>query len=153
MDERLLSAFRSSAEGTFRDMFGIEAKAGKPVEISSNGEHGWDITGLLGMAGQVQGVFAFRLPGSLAEALLAKSGVEVGGDDQTSLASGLVGEITNIIAGTASSVEGGHEFDIAPPVVVRGPNHCIDWPNIGPVVAITFSTPDGSFEIDICAKT
>jgi len=150
MDDRLLGAFRTAAQSTFKDMFGIDAVAKAPVELSAHGEHGWDITGLLGMAGQVHGVVAFRLPGSLAAALLAKTGVDEG--DRRSLESGLVGEVTNIIAGSASSNISGFEFEIAPPVVVRGPNHKIDWPSIAPVIALGFTTPDGSFEIDLCAK-
>jgi chemotaxis protein CheX len=150
MDDKLLGAFRSAAQSTFKEMFAVDAVAKSPVELSSHGEHGWDITGLLGIAGQVHGVVAFRLPASLASALLAKSGVDEG--DKRSLESGLVGEVTNIIAGSASSNISGYEFEIAPPVVVRGPNHKIDWPSIAPVIALGFTTPDGPFEIDICAK-
>jgi chemotaxis protein CheX len=153
MDDKLLKSFQSAALNTFKDMFGVDAKAQAPVELSANDEHGWDITGLLGIAGQVQGVFAFRLTSNLATALLNKSGVDVAIDgDRRALEGGLVGEVTNIIAGSASSGMSGYEFEIAPPVVVRGPNHKINWPAIAPVFAVGFATPDGAFEIDICAK-
>jgi chemotaxis protein CheX len=75
-----------------------------------------------------------------------------GDGEKGALENGLVGEVTNIIAGNASSSMSGFEFEIAPPVVVRGPNHLISWPAIGPVVAMVFSTPNGSFEIDLCAR-
>jgi chemotaxis protein CheX len=156
MDQKLLGAFTSAARNTFKDMFGIDVQTKVPVELAPHGEHGWDITGLIGIAGQVHGVVAFRLPGKLATALLAKSGVDSPAEpDRRSLESGLVGEVTNIIAGGASSGlagEAGYEFEIAPPVVVRGPNHKIDWPSIAPVISMGFTTPDGPFEIDLCAK-
>ncbi len=151
MDDRLLKAFQAAAISTFKDMFGVEATAGAPFEIAADNEHGWDITGLIGLAGQVHGVVAFRLTSDLARSLLVKSGVEIG-SDLRSLESGLVGEMTNIIAGNASSGASGFEFEIAPPVVVRGTGHKINWPSIAPVLAAGFTTPDGNFEVDLCAK-
>jgi len=153
MDDTLLAAFRSAALDTFKNMFGVDAKAATPVELAAADEHGWDITGLLGIAGQVHGVVAFRLTSSLAAALLARSGVEASNDgDGRALESGLVGEVTNIIAGTATSSLSQFEIEIAPPVVVRGPNHKINWPAIAPVMAQGFTTSEGTFEIDLCAK-
>ncbi|HUX38294.1 MAG TPA: chemotaxis protein CheX [Rectinemataceae bacterium] len=153
MDERLLEAFRGSTAATFRDMFGVEVKASAPTELAANDGHVWDITALVGLAGEVHGVLAIRLPASVVSALLEKSGVETNSEAELSaMQSGLVGEMSNIIAGSASSSAGGLEFEIAPPVVVRGPNHHIDWPNIGPVIAINFSTPVGPFELAACVK-
>jgi len=153
MEDKLLNSFRTAAQATFKDMFGVDAAAKAAIELDANDDHGWDVTGLLGIAGQVHGVVAFRLTAALASALLVKSGVEVSSDgDRKALESGLVGEVTNIIAGSASSSLSGLEFEIAPPVVVRGPNHKINWPSIAPVMAVGFSTPDGPFEIDLCAK-
>ncbi len=154
MDERLIEAFRGATTNTFRDMFGVEVSASKPTELSAKDGHSWDITALVGLAGEVQGVVAIRLPGPVVTALLEKSGIEVADEgERSSMQSGLVGEMSNIIAGGASSGAAGLEFEIAPPVVVRGPNHRIDWPAIGPVISIAFSSPVGPFEVAICAKS
>jgi len=154
MDKRLLDAFRGTTTATFRDMFGVEAIAAEPAELSANDGHVWDITGLVGLAGQVHGVVAIRLTGPVVSSLLEKSGVDMGdAGELAAMQSGLVGEMSNIIAGGASSASGGLEFEIAPPVVVSGPNHRIDWPSIGPVISLAFSTPVGPFEVSICAKT
>lgn len=150
MDQRLLEAFRAATSTTFKDMFGVEVVASVPLELTPSDGHEWDITGLVGLAGEVHGVVAIRLPSKVVVALLEKSGVE-GGAEAASMLGGLVGEMSNIIAGAASS-SGGPEFEIAPPVVVRGPNHRIDWPAIGPVISIKYSSPVGPFELAICAK-
>jgi CheY-specific phosphatase CheX len=60
--------------------------------------------------------------------------------------------MTNIIAGSAISAIHGLDIEIAPPVVIRGPNHKIGWPAIAPVVALEFTLPSGRFEIDLCIK-
>lgn len=152
MDTSLVSAFAESSKCTFRDMFGLEAKLTSTFELSPSEEHNWDLTGLIGLAGRVQGVVAVRLTASLAAHLLEGSGVKAGSDsERRQLEGGLVGELCNIVAGAVSS-DGKFDFEIAPPVVVRGPNHKIGWPSIAPVAALGFTTPSGEFEIDVCAK-
>ncbi len=152
MDQGIVSAFTEAAKNTFRDMFGIDARPMEAAELSRSDEHGWGLTGLVGLAGSVQGVIAVRFTEEFAGKLLAGSGVHAGSEaERRQLEGGLVGELCNIIAGAASS-SGGLDFEIAPPVVVRGPNHKIGWPNIAPVIALGFKVEAGSFEVDICAK-
>ena len=110
--------------------------------MGASEDHGWDLTGLVGLAGQAQGVVAIRLTQSLVAGLLAGSGVAAGGDEERSqLEGGLVGEMTNIIAGSAISAIHRLDMEIVPPVVVRGPNHKIGWPAIAPVIALSFRLP------------
>ena len=157
MDASIIAAFSHAATSTFRDMFGLEATESDSRELQPSEDHGWDLTGLVGLAGQAHGVVAIRLTQSLVAGLLAGSGVTAGGDDERrQLEGGLVGEMTNIIAGSAISAIRGIDMEIAPPVVVRGPNHKIGWPSIAPVVAIGFSLPgggaSGGFEVDLCIR-
>lgn len=154
MDTTVVAAFAKAAVSTFKDMFGLDATVAETRELSSADNHGWDITGLIGLAGQAQGVVAIRLSQSLVDSLLAGSGVTVGlGEEGRQLEGGLVGEITNIVAGQATSAIRSLDIEIAPPVIVRGPNHKIGWPNIAPVVAISLKMPSGGdVEIDLCIK-
>jgi chemotaxis protein CheX len=153
MDKSLVAAFAHAAVSTFKDMFGLEAKETGAVEITGSEDHGWDITALVGLAGQAQGVIAIRLNKALVATLLATSGVVASGSAEShQLEGGLVGEISNIIAGSAISAVRDLDMEIAPPVIVRGPNHKIGWPNIAPVVGLTFSLPSGGFEVDLCIK-
>jgi chemotaxis protein CheX len=153
METALVAAFAQAAKRTFKDMFGIEAAESGARELVGSEDHGWDITGLVGLAGQAQGVIAIRLTQSLVSSLLAGSGVAASGADEgRQLEGGLVGEMTNIIAGSAISSIRELDMEIAPPVIVRGLNHKIGWPNIAPVVAISFEFPSGSFEVDLCIR-
>lgn len=152
MDKSLVSVFAEAAKSTFRDMFSLDTTLQGMHELSPSEDHGWDLTGLIGLAGHVQGVVAVRLTGALASRLLSGSGVQPADDaERRQLEGGLVGEICNIVAGAASSA-GKLDFEIAPPVIIRGPNHKIGWPSIAPVVAIAFGVDSGSFEVDVCVK-
>jgi chemotaxis protein CheX len=153
MEKDLAAAFAQAAKRTFKDMFNIDTEESGSRELSGSEDHAWDITGLVGIAGQVQGVVAIRLTQSLVSSLLAGSGVAVSGAEEgRQLEGGLVGEMANIIAGAAISAMRNLDISIAPPVVVRGPNHKIGWPSIAPVVALSFEFPAGSFEVDLCIR-
>jgi chemotaxis protein CheX len=153
METIIVAAFAQAAKRTFKDMFGLDAAESGARELVGPEDHGWDITGLVGLAGQAQGIVAIRLTQGLVSSLLAGSGVAAAGAEEgRQLEGGLVGEMTNIIAGSAVSAITELNMEIAPPVIVRGPNHKIGWPNIAPVTAITFALPSGSFEVDLCIK-
>jgi chemotaxis protein CheX len=153
VDTRIVAAFSEAASRAFGEMFGLEAKAEGARELDSSAEHGWDITGLIGLAGQAQGIVAVRLSQAMVARLLAGSGVETGdAAEKRQLEGGLVGEMTNIIAGSAISAIEDINIEIAPPVIVRGQNHKIGWPSIAPVIALPFASKDVSFEVDLCIK-
>ncbi len=152
MDSGIVSAFAEASRDTFRDMFSVDATLSSTRELAPSEEHGWDLTGLIGIAGRMQGVVAVRLTGAFAQKLLAGTGVKGGNDaEHRQLEGGLVGELCNIVAGSVSS-RGGFDFEIAPPVVIRGPNHKIGWPSIAPVTALGFKAASGDFEVDICIR-
>jgi chemotaxis protein CheX len=153
MEATLVNAFRASALTTFKEMFGLAAEPEAPRLLDANEDHGWDITGLVGLAGQCQGVLAIRLTHVLIGKLLEGTGVDVSDDgERRALEGGLVGELTNIIAGRATTAITGVDIEIAPPVVIRGPNHKIGWPAIAPVIQMGFKLPSGGFEVDLCMK-
>jgi len=145
--------FFSAAEEVFLQMFGLQAKAGGARELSGSEDHGWGISGILGLAGQAQGIISLRLPMALADNLLALSGVETSSEqERMATAAGLVSEMTNIIAGNAISSFTELDLDISPPVVIKGVNHQITWPKIAPVIALRYETDKGPFELCVCFK-
>lgn len=153
MDAKVVNPFLLSTVNLFKEMFSIEATPGKPYVITDLGSHKWEITGLLGITGDAQGIIAIRLTRLFADKLLEKSGVEVHSEDERKdMVDGLIGELTNIISGNASNQMNDLNVEISPPVVVSGANHQIAWPKIAPVVGIPFTTTFGPFEVDVCFK-
>ncbi len=151
MDTNGLQPFFDASSAVFSQMFGLEAKAGPARELAGSETHAWEVSGLLGIAGSSQGVVALRLPLRLVDELLKASGVESTSEqDRLATASGLVAEITNIVAGNAIGSFAGESLEISPPVVIKGKNHQITWPRIAPVVAREFTTKLGAFELAVC---
>ena len=144
MDAKIINAFLTEGVKTFQDMFNIsaESKAGHP----------WEISGLLGVTGNIKGIVAFRLHKILANKMLEFSGLECKPEDYEDMAIGLVSEFTNIISGHAVTALSDYDLDISPPFCVMGHNHMISWPRNFPVIAIPFITKYGPFEVDVCFK-
>ncbi len=153
MDVTIINPFLTATINLFQNMFALEAQPGIPYVLEGEIKHRWEISGLLGLTGDYQGLVGFRLPRLLGDKLLQKSGILTKGEDErVETVYEMIGEMTNIIAGNASSEIKSASVDISPPVVVRGENHEIAWPKAMPVVAIPFTTNSGPFEVDVCFK-
>jgi len=133
-------------------MFVLDATASQPYVLGREVGHRWEISGIIGITGDYQGVVSVRLSTVLANKLLEKTGVKTANEEERSdLLYGLIGELINIIAGTTiSSIHA--SIDISPPLVVYGQNHTIAWPKTIPVIAIPFITSLGPFEVAVCFK-
>lgn len=153
MDMSHIPPFVQATQEVFAQMFGTQATPEAPRVVDSDDDHEWEISGILGIAGDAQGIIAIRMPLKATDELLRASGVETT-DEQERLATatGLVGEIINIIAGNAIGMFDGLDLDISPPVVIKGVAHQISWPQIAPVVAVRFSTAIGPFELGVCFR-
>ncbi len=151
MDTRAMEPFAAAIRDVFKQMFNLDAAMSAPRVVDGPEDHEWEISGILGLAGAAQGIVAVRLPIGLVDELLKASGVETKDEqERKATVSGLVGEITNIVAGNAIAAFSSLELDISPPVVVKGKNHQISWPKIAPVISQRFSTPVGDFELGLC---
>ncbi|GAB6089577.1 chemotaxis protein CheX [Spirochaeta dissipatitropha] len=153
MQAKAINPFLTAAMNLFSESFGIEATPGDIYVVGDQINHRWEISGVLGVTGDHHGIIAFRLPRVLANKVLDKSGVQTGSDqERREMVNGMVGELTNIIAGNAANSFNDGHIDISPPIVVLGENHEISWPKIGPVLGIPFRTAHGPFEIDVCLQ-
>ena len=154
MDAAVVNPFLNSSMKAFENMFGVTPQPGTPYILDRNGNHRWEVSGILGITGDSTGVVAFRLHKVLANKMLANSGVAIPEktEDREQLAIQLVSEFTNIISGNAVSGIKLYDLDISPPLVVYGPDHVISWPKGFPIVAIPFTTQYGPYEVDVCFK-
>lgn len=151
MDVSIINPFLTATINLFKNMFSLDAAPGTPYLLEGEIKHRWEISGLLGLTGDYQGLVGFRLPRLLGDKMLLKSGIVTKGEtERLDTVYEMIGEMTNIIAGNASSAIDTATIEISPPVVVRGENHQIAWPRSMPVVAIPFTTPSGPFEVDVC---
>lgn len=153
MDVSIINPFLTAALNLFENMFNITALPGTPYILADENNHRWEISGILGITGDYQGLVGFRLPRLLADKMLQKSGILTKTEqERLETLYGMIGEMTNIIAGNASSAIEHAQIEISPPVVIMGQNHQIAWPKTMPVIGIPFSTPNGPFEVEVCFK-
>lgn len=153
MDVTLINPFLTATLNLFENMFGITARPGTPYLLADHSVHRWEISGILGVTGDYTGIVGFRLHRILADKMLAKSGIVTKTEEERlDTVYGMIGELTNIIAGNASSAINHVQIEIAPPLVIIGENHQIAWPKPIPVIGIPFSTPNGPFEVDVCFR-
>ena len=153
MNAKIINPFLSAGLSTFESMFSIAPTNKEPYLLPVDMGHPWEISGLLGVTGDYNGVVAFRLHKVLSLKMLELSGMVIANkDEQEEMATGLVSEFTNIIAGNAVSMIPDVNLKVSPPVTVSGRNHVISWPRNYPVIAIPFVTKHGPFEVDVCFK-
>lgn len=153
MEASIINPFLLAAVNLFDNMFGIKAVPGTPYVLSDEKSHHWEISGILGITGDYQGLVGFRLPRLLADNMLKKSQITTKTEEERlETLYGMIGELTNIIAGNATSAIEHAAIEICPPIVIMGKNHQISWPKPIPVIGIPFTTPDGLFEVDVCFK-
>lgn len=89
-----------------------------PHLIDGVDKHVLEYTGVIGITGRNEGTVMFTAPPSMLIMLLARYGETGSGTSELML--DLVGEIANTIAGNAREAFGS-KFQLAPPVVLRGP--------------------------------
>jgi len=151
VDVSLINPFLTATLNIFESMFRITAQAGAPYLLAGETAHRWEISGILGVTGDYNGIIGLRLHRVLADKMLLRSGIETSSEEERrDTVHGMIGEMTNIIAGNASSMIDQVKIEISPPVVILGANHQIAWPKTIPVIGIPFSTPNGPFEVDVC---
>lgn len=154
MNATVINPFLNSTINMFQEMFKITPENGKPYIVSSFGNHRWDISGIIGIVGDTEGVIVIRLTRSLALRLLIEAGINVQSTkDLDGLIQGMIGEFANIISGNAINHIAQEKIDITVPITVQGQNHTISWPNKSAIIGLPFTTPFGSFEMQISIST
>jgi len=110
-----------------------------------------DVTGIIGMVGN-------KVKGSLSISFSEQAALHITnnmlGEDLTKIdetVTDMVGEITNMVTGGAKRILGdsGHDFQMATPTVIAGPNHEIHHHCEGRVIQIPFDSKNGSFYVEV----
>lgn len=128
--EQYIQPFINVCESVFKNFCQIEVKPGR-VYFTNKEDYGkmWDISGIIGLSGEVTGAVAISMNDQCAIAI-TKSLTE---NDHSSLDNDVtdaIGEIINIIAGNSKKdFEEELRIKISLPSIVKGKNHTIIWPS------------------------
>ena len=140
MDE-YIQPFIKVTEEVFRDFCKTETKAGRAFFVTKNEfENNWDISGIIGLSGEVKGAVAISLKEVTAFGITKiLTGAEYKNVDSD--VADVIGEIINIIIGNVKNVfEQKHRVKISMPAIIRGKAHSIVWPTErARIICIPFS--------------
>lgn len=149
MKVEFINPFLNAAIKVVKTMSNIDPVPGKPSLKKNNLTFG-DITGVIGLAGlNVSGnlVVSFEASCILAivNAMFQSDYTELNNDIVDA-----VGELTNMICGNTKHDLNvlGISIQMATPIILQGKSIAISQLSVAPVIAIPFSTPNGSFCVD-----
>lgn len=146
-----INPFVRAAMETFSSMIRTEARPGKPA-LKQDTKLRADVSGIIGLSGGAKGSVALSFPRITAlKAVSAFGGVKVLALDETVVDA--IGEIANIIAGSAKKDLSQYRINISLPTVVMGDGHELGGPkDIIPMV-VPFETGLGGFNLLVSFKS
>jgi chemotaxis protein CheX len=148
-----INAFIDSTINALKTMAMITPKR-EEVKVKKNGESAsFDVSGLIGLAGNAVGSVVLSFPESTAVKVVSNF-IEEEVKEVNQDVLDAIGELTNIVAGGAKKVfaEQGYSFKISIPNVVHGKDHKINRPKNVPCITVSFSSDAGPFAIEISLK-
>ena len=121
--------FIEGCEEVFRDFCGTEIQAKRAFFVAINEfESDWDISGIIGLSGEVNGAVALSLKKETA-LRLAKGLTGKDHDSIDNEVTDVVGEIINIIVGNVKNIfEVKYRVAITMPSIIKGNSHSVVWP-------------------------
>ncbi|MBZ4643248.1 MAG: chemotaxis protein CheX [Deferribacteres bacterium] len=152
MKAEYINPFIESTLSVFNTMIGIEPKKGE-LYIKKDDEPSFDISGVIGLAGQAVGSVVISLPENLALKIVSK----FLGEEKKQVDNDVVdavGELINMIAGSTKKVfsEKGLRFKISIPNVIVGKGHKIKRPSSVPCLGVFFNVGDEKFTVEVALK-
>ncbi len=151
MDVSYVNPFISSTIETFKTMFDIEAKPGKPM-LKKEPYPSYDISAVIGLSGEAQGSISMSFPKAVGLKVISHmlgETIKVVGPELTDG----IGEIANIVAGNAKKDLSKFKLSISLPNVIIGKDHVLSPPSNSPTIIVPFSTTIGDFDMEVSLKT
>lgn len=150
LSAKLIIPFIDSTRQVFAKMVGVKAETGQP-HLKDNAVPSYDVSGIIGFSGDLVGsvVVSFQL--QTARKLVA-SFVGFDLDPGSADFADAVGELANMIAGSAKKDLDGLTANITVPTVIIGAGHKVARLNGVPCVVIPCKTPVGDFAVEVNIK-
>lgn len=149
MKIKYIEPFLEATSVVFKDFFKAEPEHQNPYLIKREDEHNWELSAIIGIAGEAKGVVVLSFPEKLAMELTSKLvGQEVTSIDDDVIDT--IGEVVNIIAGNAKKGFEHVRLVISLPAIITGKNHSISWPGSTiPIIGIPYKIFSGDFILSV----
>jgi len=145
-----INPFIVAVNELFDSMLDCKIRMGNPALVDEESKTP-DMIGVIGMSGTAQGIVALKFPVSTALSIVGRMvGMEFRSVD-SSIIDG-VGEMVNIIAGSAKAKFAGHNINLSLPTVVRGNIYQISNLHNAVFLAVPFESDLGNFSMLVTFK-
>ncbi|MCH8344353.1 MAG: chemotaxis protein CheX [Planctomycetes bacterium] len=150
MDTSYVTAFIEATQIVFDTMLRMPITFGRP-EVAESLPTKFDISGIIGLSGDVVGAVVLSFPKETAEGVVtafAGAPLSIDSDDFADA----IGELANMISGNAKAKFPGRSVSISCPSVVIGKNHRIHQPSDSTCVSIPCHSSCGEFAVEVCIR-
>lgn len=147
MDMRFIEPFVASLQNVFTCMLGTPAQLGKPFLKGAMTQQ-VDVVAIISLSGDVIGSTVLGFPKQTALAIASQFAGEEMGMDHPDLPDAL-GELMNMVTGSAKSNLKGITASISLPRVVAGSNVKVGGPKALPFVVLPFKSELGYFYLEL----
>ncbi|MFT3684225.1 MAG: chemotaxis protein CheX [Phycisphaerales bacterium] len=149
MDVRYINPFVESVRSVFSTMIKIDVELGKPRLTDPHAVA--DISGIIGMSGDVVGAVVLSFPAPVAKIVVGKFACADYPLESPDFADAL-GEIVNMISGAAKAKFDGKNVSISTPSVVVGNGHTVTRPTRAVGITLPCKVYCGEFTIDVAIR-
>jgi len=138
--EKYIQPFIKVCESVFRNFCKTEVRASEVFLLTRENQMNWDISGIIGLSGQISGAVSISMRDNAAFQL-TKTLTDVDHNSFDADVIDAIGEIINIIAGNTKKVfEESFRTTISLPSIVQGKGHKLIWPSKNiKIIGISFS--------------
>lgn len=147
MDPNYIKPFIASIQNVFSTMMQLPVNVQTPTLKSGSGTS-YDVTGIIGLSGDVVGSVVLSFPSDAAERIVALFCGQKLASNTPDFADA-VGELVNMVSGGAKAQFKGKKVSISCPSVVVGPAHVVARQSETPTIVIPCSTDCGTFAIEV----
>lgn len=151
MDASQITSFISSTHQVFTTMLSLPVTPGKPQPCSSTPRFESEVSGIIGMSGDMQGMVVLSFPTATARNVIRSfTGMDM--EPTSPDFADAVGELVNMISGAAKAKFEGKSVSISCPSVVIGKGHKVQQPSDAVCIAIPFECAGGPFSVEVAIK-
>jgi chemotaxis protein CheX len=147
----MIVPFIKSTKNIFKMMLQLDVNVGEP-SIKQSNQPSHDVSGIIAFSGDLNGSVVLSFPWDTAQRVVTLfTGMEIGADQREELADA-VGELVNMIAGSAKAQFEGRDISISCPSMVLGDNHTVQAASDTVGVLIPCESDCGHFSVEVTSK-
>lgn len=150
MDSQFIIPFIESVTNVFETMLQLEVTVGTP-SIKPPDSQPHDVSGIIGMSGDVEGTIVLGFPVATAERAVAVfTGMEM--DSKHEDFPDAIGELVNMVSGGAKAKFTNRKVSITCPSVIVGEHHTVSGRKDIATIHLPVECDLGEFSIDVAIR-